>query len=157
MLNCIDKLLPMKKIPLIYVLVVLTIHFAGAQEPVQKTSIAVEKYTFENCINSLDTAKAVKTAVGYQYWFIPREFLADGLTVKMSVVGPDQATHAPHKHPGDEIFFVLEGTARFYLNGQSTTGSAYSTFYCPEDSEHGISNDGNTTLKYLVIRKYPVN
>ncbi len=114
------------------------------------------KYTIENCINKFDSAKTVKTSVGYQYWFIPQNFLADGQTVKMSVVGPKQATHAPHKHEGDEIFFVLEGTAQFYLDGKTTTGGAYTSFYCPENSEHGISNVGSTDLKYLVIRKYPV-
>ncbi len=115
-----------------------------------------KKYTIENCINKFDSAKTVKTSVGYQYWFVPQNFLADGQTVKMSVVAPRQATHSAHKHKGDEIFFVLEGTAQFYLDGKTTTGGAYSTFYCPEGSEHGISNAGDTELKYLVIRKYPV-
>lgn len=50
--------------------------------------------------------------------------------------------------------FVLEGTASFYLNGKTTTSGAYTSFYCPVGSEHGISNGGDTELKYLVIRKY---
>lgn len=117
----------------------------------------VKKYTIENCINKFDASKTVKTSVGYQYWFIDQKFLEDGQTVKMSVVAPHQATHAPHKHEGDEIFFVLEGIAQFYLDGKITTGGPYSSFYCPVGSEHGISNAGSTELKYLVIRKYPVN
>lgn len=147
----------MKFLSFTFLVLALTVQSAHAQIQTSLTPVKCEKYTLENCINRFDSAKTVKTAVGYQYWFIPQKFLDDGLTVKMSVAGPNQATHAPHKHSGDEIFFVLEGTARFHLNGKSTTGSAYSTFYCPEGSEHGISNDGNTTLKYLVIRKYPVN
>jgi len=122
---------------------------ALAQEPP-----AGEKYTFENCINKFDMNKTVKTSVGYQYWFIGQKFLDDNLTVKMSVVAPKQATHAPHKHPGDETFFILEGTAQFYLNGKTTTGGPLTSFYCPVGSEHGISNAGDTELKYLVIRKY---
>ncbi len=112
------------------------------------------KYTIDNCINKFNMDKTIKTSVGYQYWFIDQNFLADGLTVKMSVVGPNQATHAPHKHPGDEIFYVLEGTAQFYLDGKTTTGGPNTTFYCPVGSEHGISNATNKELKYLVIRKY---
>lgn len=125
-----------------------------AQEPVQKALTDAKKYTFENCINRFDITKSSKTAVGYQYWFIDQNFLKDGLTVKMSVVGPNQATHAPHKHAGDEIFFVLQGTARFYLDGKTTIGGVNTSFYCPENSEHGISNADSTELKYLVIRKY---
>ena len=60
----------------------------------------------------------------------------------------------PHKHSEDEFFFVLEGTAEFYLNGQTKVGEKYSAFYCPRNSEHGIKNIGNTELKYLVIKKY---
>ena len=137
------------KIIIVLLLVFSLSKILKAQEP-----SAGEKYTFENCINKFDMNKAEKTAVGYQYWFIGQKFLEDNLTVKMSVVGPRQATHAPHKHPGDEIFFVLEGTAKFYLNGKTTTGGPQTTFYCPVGSEHGISNAGDTVLKYLVIRKY---
>jgi quercetin dioxygenase-like cupin family protein len=125
------------------------------QESAKKQSTVAPKFTIENCINRFNLDKTVKTAVGYQYWFIDQNFLEDGLTVKMSVVGPKQATHAPHKHAGDEIFYVLEGTAQFYLNGKTTTGGPNTTFYCPDDgTEHGISNAGNSELKYLVIRKY---
>lgn len=132
----------------------LLVNFGSAQEPAKKALPDAKKYTFENCINRFDITKSSKTAVGYQYWFIDQNFLKDGLTVKMSVVGPNQATHAPHKHAGDEIFFVLQGTARFYLDGKTTTGGVNTSFYCPENSEHGISNADSTELKYLVIRKY---
>jgi quercetin dioxygenase-like cupin family protein len=126
-----------------------------AQDANKKQSANATKFTIENCINRFNMDKTVKTSVGYQYWFIDQNFLEDGLTVKMSVVGPKQATHAPHKHAGDEIFYVLEGTAQFYLNGKTTSGGPNTTFYCPDDgTEHGISNAGSTELKYLVIRKY---
>lgn len=138
------------KFIVVLLLVFFIVRISSAQEPLPAT----EKYTFENCINKFDMNKTVKTSVGYQYWFIGQKFLDDNLTVKMSVVAPKQATHAPHKHPGDETFFILEGTAQFYLNGKTTTGGPLTSFYCPVGSEHGISNAGDTELKYLVIRKY---
>jgi quercetin dioxygenase-like cupin family protein len=144
------------KLFLLTIFLFALLNFSVAQNSLKSVSEA-KNYSIENCINKFDQAKAVKTSVGYQYWFIEQNFLADGQTVKMSVVAPNKATHAPHKHEGDEIFFVLEGTAQFYLDGKTTTGGAYSTFYCPVGSEHGISNAGSTELKYLVIRKYPVN
>jgi len=142
------------KLTLTFLLAYSLVNFASAQEATPKALPAENKYTIDNCINRFDSAKSTKTAVGYQYWFIGQKFLEDGLTVKMSVVGPKQATHAPHKHVGDEIFFVLEGTAQFYLDGKTTTGGPNTSFYCPENSEHGISNAGSTEMKYLVIRKY---
>jgi quercetin dioxygenase-like cupin family protein len=143
-----------QKLALAFLLTCSFLKFSLAQEQAKSAVPVIKKYTIENCINPFNMDKAVKTSVGYQYWFIAQNFLEDGLTVKMSVVGPRMATHAPHKHAGDETFFVLEGTAQFFLNGKTITGGPYTSFYCPENSEHGISNAGNTELKYLVIRKY---
>ena len=139
-----------------FLLLFSVLGFSQSPETTTKALPDGKKYTIENCINRFNKDQASKTAVGYQYWFIAQKFLPDGLTVKMSVVGPKQATHAPHKHAGDEIFYVLEGTAQFYLDGKTTTGGANTSFYCPDNVEHGISNSGNTELKYLVIRKYPI-
>lgn len=119
----------------------------------QEVSEKKKEFTIENCVNTFSMDKTIKTGVGYQYWFTDKEFI-DGRTLKMSVVAPHQATHAPHKHAEDEFFFVLEGKAEFYLDGKKTIAEAYSSFYCPANMEHGIKNVGDTELKYLVIKKY---
>ena len=116
-------------------------------------STSEKKFTIENCVNEFNRAGAVDTKAGYQYWFVDKDFL-DGRTLKMSVVAPHQATHAPHHHSEDEFFFVLEGSAEFYLNGKTKVAGALTSFYCPPNSEHGIKNVGDTELKYLVIKKY---
>jgi len=114
---------------------------------------SLEIFTLGNCVNQFDSTKSVDTKVGYQYWFVDKEFL-DGRTLKMSVVAPHSATHEPHTHLEDEFFFVLEGQAEFYLNGETVSVSPYASFYCPPNSLHGIRNAGDTELKYLVIKKY---
>jgi mannose-6-phosphate isomerase-like protein (cupin superfamily) len=135
--------------------VFLTHQSTVAQEN-QKTTESVKVYTIENCVNQFSADKTVETKVGYQYWFADKDFL-DGRTLKMSVVAPNEATHAPHKHIEDEFFFVLEGTANFYLDGESITVGPYTSLYCPSMQMHGISNAGETQLKYLVIKKYQKN
>ena len=119
----------------------------------QKPIDSVKVYTIDNCVNQFSTNKTVETKVGYQYWFADKDFI-DGRTLKMSVVAPQQSTHAPHKHIEDEFFFVLEGTAKFYLNGETQIVKPYTSLYCPSMQMHGISNVGDTELKYLVIKKY---
>ncbi len=119
----------------------------------QESNVAKEKYTIENCVNHFELDKAIKTKVGYQYWFIDKNFI-DGNTMKLSVVGPGLSTHPPHKHIEEEFFFIIEGTATFYLDGKTVTAGAYTSFYCPSNVEHGISNTGTTELKYLVMKKY---
>lgn len=124
-----------------------------AQEKSENKMGSQEKFTIENCVNKLNMDATVKTEVGYQYWFADKDFL-DGRTLKLSVVAPKKATHAPHRHIEDEFFFVLEGTAEFYLNGETVVSGPLTSFYCPSNYEHGIRNVGDTELKYLVIKKY---
>ncbi|GAA0740859.1 cupin domain-containing protein [Gaetbulibacter jejuensis] len=112
-----------------------------------------KELTMEQCVNTLNVENSQSTKVGYQYWFADKEFL-DGRTLKLSVVEPHKATHEPHKHEEDEFFFVLEGTAEFFLNGETVVAGPYTSFYCPPNSLHGIRNVGDTELKYLVIKKY---
>lgn len=119
----------------------------------QDTSNQKKPLGIGDCVNTFRPANVESTNVGYQYWFVDRKFL-DGRTLKMSVVKPHEATHPPHRHPEDEIFFVLQGKAEFFLNGTTATAEPYTSFYCPPNSLHGIRNVGADTLKYLVIKKY---
>jgi len=148
----------MKQISLISILTLFSVFAltckSAAQENLEEKNPAKKEFTIENCVNQFDMDGTVKTKVGYQYWFADKDFI-DGRTLKMSVVAPNQATHPPHIHEVDEFFFVLEGTAQFYLDGDSIIARAYTSFYCPSNVAHGISNAGDTELKYLVIKKYP--
>ncbi len=126
-----------------------------AQQP---ADTAPEKqWSLENCVTVFDPAKGSPTKVGYQFWFADKDFTGDGRTLKMSVVAPRKATHAPHVHEEDEFFFILEGTAKFYLNGDSVTVPPYTSLYAPPYSLHGIANAGDTEMKYLVVKKYNLN
>jgi mannose-6-phosphate isomerase-like protein (cupin superfamily) len=120
----------------------------GGREPARRS--------LAECVKEFSADGIDSTAVGYQYWFVGKDFL-DGRTIKMSVVRPHEATHAPHRHDEDEFFFVLEGTAELTLEGERRTVGPLTSFYCPPSSLHGIRNAGETDLKYLVIKKYPQN
>jgi len=144
--------LNMKKL-FITLLLLFTVCFAQFAQDKPDSTVAKKQYTIENCVTEFSMDKAIKTQVGYQFWFADRDFI-DGRTLKMSVVAPHSATHPPHKHVEDEFFFVLEGTAEFYLDGKTKVAGPYTSFYCPSNVEHGIRNVGDTELKYLVIKKY---
>jgi quercetin dioxygenase-like cupin family protein len=141
----------MSKFKTVFAILFITmLHFVVSA---QKKDSTQTKWNIGNCVNQFSKEKAVPTKAGYQYWFADKDFL-NGRTLKMSVVAPHDATHPPHKHVEDEFFFVLEGKAKFYLNGDSIICGPLTSFYCPTMVEHGISNVGNTELKYLVIKDY---
>ena len=141
---------------LIFAVLILTfmLNRIDAQTESKRTSKSDSTiYSIKNCVNTFNPDKIEKTKVGYQYWFADKKF-ADGKTVKLSVVEPHSATHSPHRHIEDEFFFVLEGTAEFYLDGETRVVGENTSLYCPSNMEHGIRNVGDTQLKYLVIKKY---
>jgi len=141
----------------VFILISIFFFFRVSSQPANALKdTAQSKYTIQNCVNEFTLGKIESTKVGYQYWFADKDFI-DGRTLKMSVVAPHSATHPPHSHPEDEFFFVLEGKAEFYLNGQTKVAGPYTSFYCPSHSTHGIRNVGDSVLKYLVIKKYEKN
>ncbi|WDF45568.1 cupin domain-containing protein [Chryseobacterium sp. KACC 21268] len=120
----------------------------------QKVSAKQEQpvYTIENCVNAFDLSRTKETKSGFQYWFADKNFTQEN-TLKMSIVAPGKSTHPPHRHPEEELFYILEGTATFYLDGKTVEVRPNTSLYCPPNSEHGISNSGINDLKYLVIKK----
>lgn len=133
-------------------IVILIAQTIQSQEVKKETASTEIKYTIENCVNHFELDKATKTKAGYQYWFADKNFTQEN-TLKMSIVEPGKSTHAPHHHVEEEFFYILEGTAQFYLDGKTAVAGPNTSFYCPSNVEHGISNVGTTDLKYLVIKK----
>lgn len=111
-------------------------------------------YSIENSVTAFSMGAIEKTAGGYVHWFFDKEF-AQGRTVKLSVVRPGTASHPPHRHEGHEFFFVLEGQAEFFLEGETRRVGPQTALYCAPSSLHGIRNAGESELKYLVIKDYP--
>lgn len=142
----------MSKLKIVFIPLLISICiFIGSA---QKKDTLQTKWNIGNCVNRFSKEKVVKTKAGYQYWFADKDFI-NGRTLKMSVVAPHEATHPPHRHLEDEFFFILEGKAKLYLNGDSIICGPYTSFYCPSMVEHGIMNAGDSELKYLVIKDYP--
>lgn len=135
------------------VAILITSQIVTGQNNDEKVVLDDKKFTIENCVNEYSEEKSDETKSGHRFWFADKEFI-DGRTIKLSAVKANSATHPPHIHTEDEFFFILEGKAKFFLDGKTKIVGAYTSLYCPADVEHGISNAGDTELKYLVIKKY---
>jgi len=113
------------------------------------------RFSLDNLVNPFTMDRTEKTEAGYVYWFFDKHFAGNGKTLKLSVVRPHQASHAPHHHVEDEFWFVLEGKAEFLIDGKTRIVGPNTGMYAPSNVEHGIKNAGDTDLKYLVIKQYP--
>ena len=123
------------------------------QDQTDGSKITHPEYTIDNCVTPFNINDVDSTKVGWQFWFVDKKF-ANGFTLKMSHVQKGKATHPPHVHQEDEIFYVVEGTAEFILGDETRTGGPNTSFYCPSNVPHGIRNAGDGDLTYLVIKTY---
>ena len=71
-------------------------------------------------------------------------------------LGPE-APSIRHKHPGEEIIYVLEGTLEYAIDGQEPkTYSAGEALMVPADTVHSVKNVGDdnaTELATYVVEK----
>jgi len=58
-------------------------------------------------------------------------------------IGPE-APYVRHKHPGEEIIYILEGTLQYDIDGQpSITASAGDALIVPAETPHAVRNAGS--------------
>lgn len=127
----------------------------GNMKAEEKAEQTERNYSIDECIREFTQDAATKTARGWEFWFVPTR-LSPTFNFKMTQVAAKSANHAPHKHPEEEIYFILEGRAEFFLEGKTRTVGANSTMFCPSGSLHGIRNVGDAPLRYAVIKaNYP--
>jgi len=88
---------------------------------------------------------------GYVKPYVNESIGAKKLRIHLSVVGPRRRPHEPHRHDGEEVFFILEGEARVTVDGREFRVGPMSAVFVPPGSLHGIENAGDKPLKYLVI------
>lgn len=95
---------------------------------------------------------AKKTDVGEvrQFFRAPTATL-DELECHVTTLNPGQTSHAPHKHPNEELVIVKEGTVESLVNGEWKRIGQGSVIFNASNQLHGIRNVGTTPATYHVI------
>jgi quercetin dioxygenase-like cupin family protein len=99
-----------------------------------------------------DEARKREHARGFAMPFVNESCGAETLRMHGSVIDPGQAAHEPHAHEGEEIMFVLDGTAEIRMGEETRTVGASTAVFCPPNVLHGIRNAGETPIRYMIIR-----
>lgn len=69
----------------------------------------------------------------------------------ITTLNPGKASHAPHRHPQEELIIVKEGTLEVHINGQTQRAGAGSIFFYISNDAHAVTNVGDTRATYWVI------
>jgi quercetin dioxygenase-like cupin family protein len=75
----------------------------------------------------------------------------DALRVHISQIGPGERSHAPHRHPGVEAFYVFEGAGTLELDDERHSLRAGDVVMFDSGRLHGLLNSGDAPMRYMVI------
>jgi quercetin dioxygenase-like cupin family protein len=69
----------------------------------------------------------------------------------ITTLNPGRASHAPHRHPQEELILVKEGTLEVHIDGKTQVAGAGSVFFYATNNAHAVRNVGDTRATYWVI------
>ncbi|HEV3230164.1 MAG TPA: cupin domain-containing protein [Solirubrobacteraceae bacterium] len=75
---------------------------------------------------------------------------AGGALTIMQMTMPPGMGPPPHTHPGGESVYVMDGTLRYHIDGETFEGSAGTMFHIPEGTMENFEPTGDKPLRVLV-------
>jgi mannose-6-phosphate isomerase-like protein (cupin superfamily) len=75
----------------------------------------------------------------------------DELECHVTTLNPGESSHAPHKHPNEEIVIIREGTVECLVNGELKKVGPGSVIFNASNQLHSLKNVGNVPATYHVI------
>ena len=73
------------------------------------------------------------------------------LEMHITTLKPGETSHAPHKHPEEELIVIKEGTVMSLVGGQERRLGPGSIILQASNEMHGLRNVGDTPATYHVI------
>jgi quercetin dioxygenase-like cupin family protein len=106
----------------------------------------------ESALWDWESLSAKPTDVG-QYRHVVRAPTAtlDELEMHVTTLNPGQTSHAPHKHPNEELVIISSGKIEAYSNGQTKVLGPGSIIFNASNQMHGVRNVGDVPATYHVI------
>ncbi|MGA2571824.1 MAG: cupin domain-containing protein [Terracidiphilus sp.] len=75
----------------------------------------------------------------------------ENLEMHVTTLNPGMSSHAPHKHPNEELIIVRQGTVETLSNGQWVRVGPGSVIFNASNQLHGFRNVGAETAVYHVV------
>ena len=106
----------------------------------------------ESTLFDWNTIPVQQTGIG-QYRQLLRAPTAtlDELEMHVTTLNPGQTSHAPHKHPNEEIVVLASGKLEVFSNGTTKVLGPGSVIFNASNQMHGVKNVGDVPATYHVI------
>lgn len=111
-----------------------------------------QKTVMRSALFEWNTVPAKQTSVGAarQFFRSPTATL-DELELHVTTLNPGLSSHAPHKHPNEELVIIKEGTVEALVNGEWRKAGPGSVIFNASNELHALKNVGTTPATYHVI------
>ncbi|MCM3871580.1 MAG: cupin domain-containing protein [Pyrinomonadaceae bacterium] len=96
------------------------------------------------------TSRPTDVGAVRQFFRAPTATL-DELECHVTTLKPGATSHAPHRHPNEELVIVKEGTVEALVNGELKRAGPGSVIFNASNQLHGIRNVGDGPATYHVI------
>lgn len=140
------------KIPRCFAFLAIALAPALCAQTAAPTPPAAPKPRLGTTIYNWDKLPVRPTAVGV------RRDIADNPTVTLGVfeahistLNVGNASHAPHRHPQEEIIIVKEGQLEVHINGKTTPAGPGSVLFYATNDAHNVRNVGTSPATYWVV------
>jgi mannose-6-phosphate isomerase-like protein (cupin superfamily) len=94
---------------------------------------------------------AIRQAKGLTKCLVDTGLDPDKLRIHISEIAPGTRSHPPHTHDAVEAFYILEGRGAVDVGGERHEICANEAIILDATGEHGLTNAGDTPLRYIVI------
>jgi quercetin dioxygenase-like cupin family protein len=88
---------------------------------------------------------------GIPRYLIDERLEGEPIHMHISEVGPGGRSHPPHQHGGYEAFYILDGVATFEIDDERITLRAGETAVFDPQRMHGLLNEGEVPIRYIVV------
>lgn len=95
-------------------------------------------------------AKQTEVGAARQFFRSPTATL-DELELHVTTLNPGLSSHAPHKHPNEELVIIKEGTVEALVGGEWKKAGPGSVIFNASNELHALKNTGTTPATYHVI------
>ncbi len=97
--------------------------------------------------------KVQKTGKGERREFFKSPTVTcENFSIHATTLNAGEISHAPHRHPDEEVIVVKEGTVEATVNGNTKKVGPGSILFFASNDEHGLRNAGDTPATYYVLR-----
>ena len=76
----------------------------------------------------------------------------DELEVHTTTLQPGENSHAPHRHPQEEVLVLREGTLEVLIEGRATRVETGGFVFLASQEEHSAKNVGTAPASYYVMQ-----